>query len=58
MIKMFVIFLFFSLGIALAIQNWRQLRGKAKWRLTKIAAFSIMCSAMAVGILTLFVILF
>jgi hypothetical protein len=58
MIKMFVVFLFLALAIGLAIQSWQQLKGKAKWQLTKIAAFSIMCSALAVGLLTIFVILF
>ena len=58
MIKMLVVFLFLALGIGLGIRGWQQLRGKTKWRLTKIAAFSIMCSALAVGLLTIFVILF
>ena len=58
MIKMFVTFLVLAVFIGLGIQSWQQLKGKAKWRLTKIAAFSMLCAALAVGLLTMFVILF
>jgi len=58
MIKMLVVFVVLAAFIGWGIQDWRQRKGKARWRLTKIAAFSIMCAALAVGLLTLFVILF
>lgn len=58
MIKMLVAFVVLALVIGLAVQAWRGLRGREKWRLTKILALSIMCAALAVGLLTTIVILF
>lgn len=58
MIRMFVVFVVLSVLIGLALGAWHALTGKAKWRLTKVAAFSTMCAALAVGLLTVFVILF
>lgn len=58
MAKMFVVWFILAVFIGLLIEGWRMVSGQERWRLTKIAAFSIMCSALAVGLLTIFVILF
>ena len=58
MIKMLVAFVFLAVLIGVAVQAWRGLRGLEKWRLTKIAILSIVCAALAVGLLTIFVLLF
>jgi hypothetical protein len=58
MAKMFVVWFILAVFIGLLIEGWRMVSGRERWQLTKIAAFSIMCSALAVGLLTIFVILF
>lgn len=58
MTRMFLVFAVLAIGIGLAVQAWRTLSGREKWQLTKIAAFSIVCAALAVGLLTMIVILF
>jgi hypothetical protein len=55
------VFLAFFLLIALfwfGIAAFRKTTGKEKWRLTKIAAYSILCSVLALSVLTSIVILF
>jgi hypothetical protein len=58
MIKALMAFVVVALVIGLAIQAWCGLRGRQRWRLTKIVAFSIICAALAVGLLTIIVVLF
>lgn len=58
MIKMLLVFVVLALLIGLAVQAVRGLQGREKWRLTKILAFSSICAALAVGLLTMIVILF
>jgi hypothetical protein len=58
MIKMFVVWVILAIFIGLAVEGWRQIKGQERWRLTKIAAFSMLCAALAVGLLTIFVVLF
>ena len=58
MIRMLVAFAVLAVLIGVAIQAWRSLTGQERWQLTKIAAFSIVCAALAVGLLTMIVILF
>jgi len=40
------------------ISGFRNLTGKDKWALTKLLAYSIMCALLAVGLLTIIVVLF
>ena len=58
MIKIFVVWAVLTVFIGLAIESWRQVTGLERWRLTKIAVFSMLCSVLAVGLLTIFVVLF
>lgn len=58
MIKVFMMWLILSTAIGFGIIAWRQLSGKEKWRLTKIAAYATMCSLVAVVLLGIMVVLF
>lgn len=58
MVKGLFVFVFLALAIGVAIKSWRELKGMEKWRLTKMAAYSMMCSAIALIILFGVVILF
>lgn len=58
MLRMFVIFLALTGAIGLGITLFRKLNGLEKWQLTKVFGFSILCSMLALGVLTLFVLLF
>jgi hypothetical protein len=40
------------------IKGFRDLTGKDKWALTKLVGYSIICALLAVGLLTLIVVLF
>lgn len=55
--------LFLAFGLAFAIfwfgiPAYRNLTGKDRWDLTRLFFFSIMCALLAIGLLTLFVVLF
>jgi hypothetical protein len=58
MLRMFVVWFILAVFIGLLIEGWRMVSGQERWQLTKIAAFSMLCAALAVGLLTIFVILF
>jgi hypothetical protein len=58
MLKMIVIFLVLTVLIGLKIILFRKLNDLEKWKLTKVIGFSILCSSLALGLLTLFVLLF
>ena len=55
---MYLVFLILTALIWFGISAFRKTTGREKWRLTKIAAYSILCSVLAVTFLTSIVILF
>jgi hypothetical protein len=58
MIRMYLTFLILTALIWFGISAFRKTTGREKWRLTKIAVYSILCSALALTVLTSIVILF
>ena len=58
MIRMYLTFLILTALFWFGIAAFRKTTGKEKWRLTKIAVYSILCSVLAVTVLTSIVILF
>jgi hypothetical protein len=58
MIRMYIAF-FIAFAICyFGIDAYRKLTGKDKWALTKLLGYSILCSVLAVSILSAIVILF
>lgn len=58
LIRVYLAFLILTALFWVGLSAFRRTTGKEKWQLTKIAAYSILCSALAVIVLTLTVILF
>ena len=58
MIRMYLTFLILTALFWFGISAFRRTTGREKWRLTKIAVYSILCSVLAVIVLTSIVILF
>jgi hypothetical protein len=58
MAKALIAFLIFFIAFYAGIDGFRRLSNKDKWSLTKISLYAILCSVLAVGFLTLIVILF
>ena len=58
MIRVFLAFLILIALFWFGIAAFRKTTGKEKWRLTKIAAYSILCSVLALSVLISIVILF
>jgi hypothetical protein len=58
MIRVFLAFFVLVAVFWFGLAAFRKTTGREKWRLTKIAAYSILCSALALTILTSIVILF
>jgi hypothetical protein len=58
MIRVFLAFLILTALFWFGIAAFRKTTGKEKWRLTKIAAYSILCSVLALAVLISIVILF
>ena len=58
MIRVFLAFLVLSAIFWFGIAAFRKTTGREKWRLTKIAAYSILCSVLASTVLISTVILF
>jgi hypothetical protein len=58
MIRMILAWAILSVAIGAGVHFWRQATGKEKWQLSKTIAYAIMCSLVAVTLLTAFVILF
>ena len=51
MIKMFLIFAVVFAIFWYSINIFRALKGREKWQLTKVAAYSIMCATVSTGFL-------
>jgi hypothetical protein len=58
MMRMIYIWSILSILIFAGIYTWRNLTGKEKWHLTKIAAYATICSLLSVLILSFIVVLF
>jgi hypothetical protein len=58
MIRVFLAFFVLVAVFWFGLAAFRKTTGKEKWRLTKIAAYSILCSVLALAILISIVILF
>lgn len=58
MIRVFLAFFVLTALFWLGISAFRKTTGKEKWQLTKIAAYSILCSVLALVVLISIVILF
>jgi hypothetical protein len=58
MIRVFLAFLILTALFWFGIAAFRKTTGKEKWQLTKIAAYSILCSVLALAVLISIVILF
>jgi hypothetical protein len=58
MIRVFLAFLILTAIFWFGIAAFRKTTGKEKWQLTKIAAYSILCSVLALAVLITIVILF
>jgi hypothetical protein len=58
MIRVFLAFFVLVAVFWFGIAAFRKTTGKEKWQLTKIAAYSILCSVLALTILISIVILF
>jgi hypothetical protein len=58
MIRVFLAFFLLIAVFWFGIAAFRKTTGKEKWRLTKIAAYSILCSVLALAVLISIVILF
>jgi hypothetical protein len=58
MIRMFLSFLIVFLIFYCSINGYRALNQLERWRLTKVAAYSILCAVLATGFLMAIVILF
>jgi hypothetical protein len=58
MIRVFLSFLILTALFWFGIAAFRKTTGKEKWQLTKIAAYSILCSVLALAVLITIVILF
>lgn len=58
MIRVFVAFVVLAGLFWFGIAAFRKATGRQRWRLTKIAAYSILCSVLAIAVMTSIVILF
>ena len=58
MIRLWLLFIIFTVLIHFSIVSWRALSGKEKWALTKTASYAILVSLLAVLLMSLLVILF
>lgn len=58
MIKMFLVFAVVFAIFWYSINIFRALKGREKWKLTKVTAYSIMCATVSTGFLMAMVILF
>lgn len=58
MIRVYLAFLILTALFWVSIAAFRKTTGKEKWQLTKIALYSILCSALALSVLISIVILF
>lgn len=58
MIRLFLVFVVFTILIHFSITSWQALSGKQRWSLTKIAGYSIIVSLLAVLAMASIVIIF
>ncbi len=58
MFEMFLVFATVFLVVWCSINGFRALNGYDRWELTKVAAYSLLCAALATGFLITIVILF
>ena len=58
MIRVWLVFAVFAVLIHLGITEWRKMKGKERWALTKSVTYSIIVALLAVLVMTVFVILF
>jgi hypothetical protein len=58
MSKLVLAFIIFTALFWFGIEVFRKMSGKEKWKLTKVVAYSTLCSILAIATLTLIVILF
>jgi uncharacterized membrane protein len=58
MVKMIVAFISLFIIFFCGIDIFRKLTRKAKWELTKLASYSIVCSLLATAVAVLFVFIF
>jgi hypothetical protein len=58
MVKMLLIFLILTVCIAVGIKVWRSLTSSEKMSMVKLVGYSAVCALIAVGLLTLIVVLF
>lgn len=58
MIRVFVAFVVLMALFWFGIAAFRKTTGRQRWRLTKIAAYSILCSVLAIAVMISIVILF
>ena len=58
MIRLWLMFVILFAGFYFVIPAFRKLKGKEKWGLTKSVLFSMVCSLLAVCVMTAIVILF
>jgi hypothetical protein len=58
MIRLWLAFAVFAVLIHLGITEWRNMKGKERWALTKSISYSIIVSLLAVLVMTVIVILF
>lgn len=58
MTKMIVAFAVLTVLIGVGITAWRDMKGKERWMVVKTYAFGALCAALAMVLLSVFVILF
>ena len=58
MIRLWIMFFIFAGLLHFGIIGWRSITGKERWSLTKTAAYAILVALLAVGLMSLMVILF
>jgi hypothetical protein len=58
LVRVYLAFLILTALFWFGLSAFRKSTGRAKWQMTRIAAYSILCSALAVIVLTSIVILF
>ena len=58
MIRLWLVFAVLFAGFYFVIPAFRKMKGKEKWDLTKTLLFSLLCSLLAVSVMTAIVVLF
>ena len=58
MFRLIGVWVILSIAIGFTIAVWREASGKERWQLTKTFAYAIMCSLIAVLLLSAIVVIF